>query len=87
MTQKRFADMVGVSKHTVGVWEKGEYGISTDSLERICNTFGVGMDYLTGRQCILDSDLTEEEVHVVAGYRKLSRTQKALVRKMLDITE
>lgn len=87
MTQNQFADMVGVTKQTVGAWETGEFGISTDRLQRICDTFNIGMDYLLGRQYVLDSDLTEEEVRVIVGYRKLSRSQRKLVWNMLGITD
>ena len=51
MTQKQFAERIGVSNVTISNWLNEEINInpSFKSLEKICKAFDLDMDYFTGR--------------------------------------
>lgn len=49
LTQKEFADRLGVSIPTVAAWENGTKKPSFDVLVQIANTFDVSLDWLCGR--------------------------------------
>lgn len=41
MTQKEFADHMGVSQTLISKWESGEYNFSLNKLDEICTTLGL----------------------------------------------
>ena len=49
MSQKQLAQMIGVSKSSVNMYERGEREPGIETLESIADTFNVDMDYLLGK--------------------------------------
>ncbi len=48
LTQKELADNLGISKRTLGYWEKGEVQIKPDKAQALADYFGVPVAYLLG---------------------------------------
>lgn len=49
MTQKQFADILGVSESTIGMYERGKREPDFETMGAIADYFHVDMDYLHGR--------------------------------------
>lgn len=56
LTQQELADNLGISKRTLGYWEKGEVQIKPDKAEKMANYFGVPLGYLLGYSNYEDND-------------------------------
>lgn len=44
LLQEEFAKLIGVSKHTVSMWESGKFGVSIRNQRKIiefCNKYGI----------------------------------------------
>lgn len=68
LTQKQFAERIGVQKGIISFYESGERYPSWDVLIRICKTFRVSSDYLLGlesRRYLDVSGLDEEDIAVL----------------------
>lgn len=50
LTQQQLADKLGISRSTVGMYEKGEREPNFETLELIADTFNVDMNYLLGKK-------------------------------------
>lgn len=50
ISQQKFADIIGVSRSTIAMWETGGSQPDNDNLNRIANYFNVTTDYLLGRE-------------------------------------
>lgn len=50
ISQQKFADIIGVSRSTIAMWETGGSQPDNDNLKRIANYFNVSVDYLLGRE-------------------------------------
>ncbi|HFI0826254.1 TPA: helix-turn-helix domain-containing protein [Streptococcus suis] len=48
LTQQELADNLGISKRTLGYWEKGEVQIKPDKAQALADYFGVPVAYLLG---------------------------------------
>ena len=48
LTQKELADNLGISKRTLGYWEKGEAQIKPDKAQALADYFEVSVGYLHG---------------------------------------
>ena len=48
LTQQELADNLGISKRTLGYWEKGERQIKPDKAQELADYFGVSVGYLLG---------------------------------------
>jgi transcriptional regulator with XRE-family HTH domain len=48
LTQQELADNLGISKRTLGYWEKGEVQIKPDKAQALADYFGVSDSYLHG---------------------------------------
>jgi len=49
ISQYELATLMGVSQSTIGMWESGKNKPEFQNLQKLCDVFGVGMDYLVGR--------------------------------------
>lgn len=48
MTQAALAEIVGVTKYTVSIWEQGHRKPEFNTLESLCNIFNCSLGYLLG---------------------------------------
>lgn len=83
MSQKKFADMIGVSQASVGYWERGERLPSTDAMQLIAHFFDVPVDeLLDDREInIIESDL--DDLRKEVADLRYSLNEKGL-RKVAD---
>ena len=50
LSQVELAEKVGVSRDTIGKYERGDITPTVDKAKRIADTFGVSMDFLTSAE-------------------------------------
>lgn len=48
-SQQKLANIIGVSRSTIAMWETGASQPDNDTLKRLADLFGVSVDYLLGR--------------------------------------
>ena len=96
-SQQKLADMLGVSKSTINMYERGERKPGIDQLEAIADYFNVDMDYLSGKSDIPRKSLigskqmpisisnyNSEENNLVIKYRKLDEYGQKAVNLIVD---
>lgn len=49
-SQQKLANIIGVSRSTIAMWETGASQPDNDTLKRLADIFGVTVDYLLGRE-------------------------------------
>ncbi len=88
MTQLRLSMELEVTQETVSAYETGKHDISLKSLMRMADIFDVSIDYLLKRtderNCIHSSDLTEQELELICGFRRLNKLLKEKMLSYLD---
>lgn len=85
MTQKEFADYMGVTQGMVSKWESREYNFTVRSLNEICQKLGVSFSINLEKQCLTDDyvilkwneERTIHDVKKTAWVRTLS-TKEAI---------
>ena len=73
ISQQFLADIIGISKSSINMYERGEREPSLETLEAIADYFNVDTDYLLGRQeferkVTLSFDISSHEVRVFTAY-------------------
>lgn len=64
-SQQALADLLGVHRTTLILWEKGSSPIPSDFLTQIADTYNVSIDFLLGRTPF--RTINAEEVHGITG--------------------
>lgn len=87
LTKKQVADAICVTERAYITYEYGQRDVSTDTLQKLADFYGVTTDYLLGREPapnpFSDLNLSEEdEANVVAKYMSLPPEIRAC---MLDV--
>ena len=84
ISQREFAQMLGISQQTVGSWEVGRTEPDNTMLKQIAKYFNVSIDYL------LDNDggtgtppLNAEQAELIAEYDALNDEGRGLIRGMI----
>ena len=92
LSQQELADLIGMSKSSVNMYERGEREPGFETIEVIADFFGVTTDYLFGRNkkvkkavAVSDSKFDKNEVVLIRKYRTLDEHGKAIVTCVLDI--
>lgn len=83
LSQKEFAQLIGVSNARVSNWEQGLNRPDVDILASICNVLRVDPNELLDIRLNNDG-LSEEEKQIISQYRKRPEVQYA-VRVLLGI--
>lgn len=89
LTQKEFAEKLGIKQNTVASYEMGRIGVSDSVIISICREFGVNEDWLrngNGDMCIpaededaaIVSDLLEESNSLYGIIKGIMKTYKKL---------
>ena len=84
LTKKQVADGIGINERAYITYEYGERDVSTDTLCKLADFYGVTTDYLLGReeknetikQLSAEFALTETELKLLNNYIGLSSEQK-----------
>ncbi len=65
----------------ISAMENGRRVLTEDVIIRLCNYFNVSADYLLGRSRVRKStpDITEEELEMVAAYRRADKRTRGIV--------
>lgn len=76
LTKKQVADAIGVTERAYITYEYGQRDVSTDTLQKLADFYGVTTDYLLGREPATDpfADLNlnkESEEDVINKYMSL----------------
>ena len=77
ISQREFAQMLGVSQQTVGSWEVGRTEPDNNMLKQIADYFNVTTDYLLGHGATnigtkIQPVLNEKQTRLINGYDKLN---------------
>lgn len=83
--QKDLADRLSVAYQTVGHWETGRRSPDLETLEVLCDLFGVTADYLLGRSEVPTLEISAEEWQLVEAFRGLSHEGQSYVRHSLAL--
>ena len=67
MTQKELADVLGISKSTVSLYETGRRTPDLKMIMKICDVFGYSTDYVLGRTTYPYPSLTEHDAALLAA--------------------
>lgn len=59
LSQEELAEIIGVSRHTVGKWENDIVNPNAENINKICETFGVDANYLMSDSCLSESAATD----------------------------
>jgi len=62
ITQKDLANILGVSRGTIGMYEIGQRDPDTETLKKIAKFFNVSVDYLLGNTDIKNSDTSKNKI-------------------------
>jgi transcriptional regulator with XRE-family HTH domain len=72
LTQEQVADMLGIEAATLSGYEREYRAPDANTLERLADIYGVSIDYLMGRDDILDRDTPPDEVDLERFIREQS---------------
>jgi transcriptional regulator with XRE-family HTH domain len=73
LTQKEFAEMLGVTQNHLSNIEKGDRGLTLEMAEKICDYFDLSLDWL-----IRDRGEPPTRVHIVEKYETMQREMQGL---------
>lgn len=88
LTKKQVADAIGVTERAYITYEYGQRDVSTDTLQKLADFYGVTTDYLLGREPATDpfADLNlnkESEEDVIDKYMSLPPNIRACLMDVL----
>ena len=85
LTQKEFAEKLGVKNSAVSNWENGLNSIDIDTLHRACGVFGVTVNDMYGVFANLQSeDYQPQEKQLIHNYRSLNQEGKEKIVEYID---
>ncbi len=72
LTKKQVADAIGITERAYITYEYGQRDVSTDTLQKLANFYGVTTDYLLGRDSQKSNELTPTQREEIATQKWLS---------------
>lgn len=92
LTKKQVADGIGISERAYITYEYGERAVSTDTLCKLADFYGVSTDYLLGRepknetikQLSAEFAMSETEQKLLNNYLNLDDNEKAMFNDYVD---
>lgn len=91
ISQQQLADVILVSQQSVNKYENHNVEPEISTMIRIADYFNVSLDYLVGRTEIREivtkekmSDLSDSEVKIIKGFRKLKNKQKECIFSIIE---
>lgn len=82
MTQQDLAEILGLSKSMISMYERGERHPSYEMLEAIADSFNVDMDFLTGRA---KQPLSDRAMTFAAMYDELDESSQNVIDAMIRL--
>ena len=80
MKQDWLADLLHVKRQVVSKYELGTTDLSTDTIRRLCEIFGVTADYLLGFSSRRSPEISPEDTALLAAYHAAPEQ----IRKIVD---
>lgn len=78
------AKQTGVGRSTLSDWKTGKHTPNQENLKKLCEFFGVTLDYLiSGHDA--DYTVTPFEYMIISAYRELSQDKKETILDILHI--
>lgn len=68
MKQADLADRLKIARTVVSKYELGQVDLSTDTIRRLCEIFGVSADYLLGLSSRRSPEISPEDAELLAAY-------------------
>ncbi|MBO7667066.1 MAG: helix-turn-helix transcriptional regulator [Firmicutes bacterium] len=84
MKQQDLADRLKIARSVVSKYELGQVDLSTDTIRRLCEIFGVTADYLLGFSARRDPEISPEDVQLLAAYHTATPEIRTIVDTALD---
>ena len=87
LTQKELADNLGISKRTLGYWEKGEVQIKPNKAQALADYFGVSVGYLLGYEVNNKTDGLSDKIfnfqsEIIKNIRKMEYKEVVILEKI-----
>lgn len=81
--QEDLAQRLHTRQQTIGNYETGYRSLDVDTINKLCDIFGVTADYLLGRSDVAKPALSDEEAALVAAFRQADEDHREMVRLAL----
>lgn len=75
LTKKQVADAIGITERAYITYEYGQRDVSTDTLQKLANFYGVTTDYLLGRETNKQIDYIQQ----LADEKGLDSSQRGIL--------
>lgn len=87
LSQQKLADIVGMSKSTINMYERGEREPGLEMLESFADFFNVDLDYLLGKTDVPRNNLIiADQVYTINNYPNLDN-EPLIIRRLRKGTE
>ena len=88
ISQEKLAELCGVSRSTIANYESNRNFPDDNIKYKLCEIFDCSMDYLMCRTNKQEQDaleLTETDIKFIKNIKKLSETEKKIIRDTMDV--
>ena len=87
LTQEELADNLGISKRTLGYWEKGEVQIKPDKAQALADYFEVSVGYLLGYEVNNKTDGLSDKIfnfqsEIIKNIRKMEYKEVVILEQI-----
>lgn len=82
LTKKQVADAIGVTERAYITYEYGQRDVSTETLQRLANFYGVTTDYLLGRP---EATPPVDALAQLSKDKEMSTLEEELLRKYMEL--
>lgn len=82
--QADLAVILNTKPQTVSRYEKEDRGIDVETINKLCEIFGVSADYLLGLSDLPCPELSDEEQLLLLAFRRADGRARELVRLALE---
>lgn len=84
MKQQDLADRLKIARTVVSKYELGQVDLSTETIRRLCEIFGVTADYLLGFSSAPTAAVSDADAQLLAAYHAATPEIRAIVDTALD---
>lgn len=84
MKQQDLADRLKIARSVVSKYELGQVDLSTDTICRLCEIFGVTADYLLGFSARREPEISPEDAELLSAYHAATPEIRTIVDTALE---
>lgn len=85
--QADLAEKLSTKRQTVARYETGERGLDIETIKRLCEIFGVTSDYLLGLSEVRSFEISDVELRLLDGFRRLSPSGREWILHAVALAE